>query len=395
MQKIKALFTNKYFVLTLWFGLSTIAALKQVLMHSINNYALYKWSWFHLVEQKNIYLHYPELFFDCHHYGPFFGLIIAPFAMLPDAVGVMLWSIFNTWILYKAVTMLPLDPKKQLMVLLICAHELMTSSFSVQVNPFVTALILFSFIFIRKEKDFWAALMIMIGTYIKLYGIVGLAFFFFSDHKLKLIWGLVFWTVVLMALTMLVSSPHFVIQSYYDWYHSLAAKDIENNASRMQDIGVKGLLRRIFGLQLSDLVVLIPGAIVFLTSYIRFDKFESVQFQLLILASTLIFPIIFSSSSESPTYIIAFLGVAIWYMNLDRPVTKFEISLIIFAIVITSFSPSDLFPRYLSEHVTKKYGLKALPVFMVWLKIIYETWMRDFKVTKCEESKMTALTTTH
>lgn len=378
MQKIKTFFTNKYVIFSLWFGLATIAALKQVLMHSINNYALYKWSWFHLVEQKNIYLRYPQLFDDCHHYGPFFGLIIAPFAMFPDAIGVMLWSIFNTWILYKAVTMLPLDPKKQLMVLLICAHELMTSSFSVQVNPFVTALILFSFIFIRKEKDFWAALMIMIGTYVKLYGIVGLAFFFFSDHKLKLIWGLVFWTVVLMALTMLVSSPHFVIQSYHDWFNSLAAKDVQNNSSTMQDIGVKGLLRRIFGLQLSDLVVLVPGAIVFLTSYLRFDKFKHVQFQLLILASTLIFPIIFSSSSESPTYIIAFLGVAIWYMNLDRPVTNFEIFLIIFAVVITSFSPSDLFPHYLSEHVTKKYGLKALPVFMIWIKIIYETWTRDF-----------------
>ena len=378
MQKIKALFSNKYFILTLWFGLSFIAALKQVLMHSINNYLLYKWSWFHLIQQKNIYLHYPELFFDCHHYGPFFGLIIAPFAILPDWLGVMLWSVFNTYMLYLAVTMLPLDKTKQLFIMLICAHELMTSSFSVQVNPFVTALILFSFIFIRREKDFWAALMIIIGTYIKLYGIVGLAFFFFSKNKIKLIWGLVFWAVVLMGLNMLVSSPKFVIQSYFDWYHSLQAKDVENNASRMQDIGVKGLLRRIFGLQLSDLVVLIPGVIMFLTSYIRFDKFKSVQFQLLILASTLIFPIIFSSSSESPTYIIAFLGVAIWYMNLDRPVTKFEIFLIIFAIVITSFSPSDLFPRYLSENVTKKYGLKALPVLMVWLKIIYETWTRDF-----------------
>lgn len=378
MQKIKAFFTNKYVVLGLWFGLATIAAFKQVLTHGINNYLLYKWSWLHLIQQKNIYLHYPALFEDCHHYGPFFGLIIAPFSVFPDYIGVMLWSIFNTFMLYKAVTMLPLDPKKQLLILLICAHELMTSSFSVQVNPFITALILFSFIFIRKEKDFWAALMIIIGTYIKLYGIVGLAFFFFSGHKWKLIWGLVFWSVVLMGLTMLVSTPHFVIQSYYDWYHSLAAKDIENNASRMQDIGVKGMIRRIFDIRLSDITVLIPGVIVFFSSYIRIGNFKSVKFQLLILASTLIFPIIFSSSSESPTYIIAFMGVAIWYMNLDRPVTNFEFFLIIFALVITSFSPSDLFPRYLSEQVTKKYGLKALPVFVVWLKIIYETWTRDF-----------------
>ncbi|WP_295649548.1 glycosyltransferase family 87 protein [uncultured Mucilaginibacter sp.] len=378
MQKIKAFFTNKYVVLGLWFGLATLAAFKQVLTHGINNYLLYKWSWLHLIQQKNIYLHYPALFEDCHHYGPFFGLIIAPFSVFPDYIGVMLWSIFNTFMLYKAVTMLPLDPKKQLLILLICAHELMTSSFSVQVNPFITALILFSFIFIRREKDFWAALMIIIGTYIKLYGIVGLAFFFFSDHKWKLIWGLVFWSVVLMGLTMLVSTPHFVIQSYYDWYHSLAAKDIENNASRMQDIGVKGMIRRIFDIRLSDITVLIPGVIVFFSSYIRIGNFKSIKFQLLILASTLIFPIIFSSSSESPTYIIAFMGVAIWYMNLDRPVTNFEIFLIIFALVITSFSPSDLFPRYLSEQVTKKYGLKALPVFVVWLKIIYETWTRDF-----------------
>lgn len=378
MQKIKALFTNKYFVLVLWFGLSTIAALKQVLMNGINNYLLYKWSWFHLVEQKNIYLHYPELFFDCHHYGPFFGLIIAPFAMFPDAVGVMLWSIFNTWILYKAVTMLPLDPKKQVMILLICAHELMTSSFSVQVNPFITALMLFTFIFIRKEKDFWAALMIIIGTYIKLYGIVGLAFFFFSENKVKFIWGLIFWAVVLMGLNMLVSSPRFVIQSYWDWYHSLQAKDVENNASRMQDIGVKGMIRRIFDIHLSDIQVIIPATVVFFTSYLRFKSFKNLKFQLLILCSTLIFPIIYSSSSESPTYIIAFMGVAIWYANLDRPVTNFEIFLIIFAVVITSFSPSDLFPHYLSEHVTKKYGLKALPVFIIWLKIIYETWTRDF-----------------
>jgi len=378
MQKIKALFTNKYFVLVLWFGLSTIAALKQVLMNGINNYLLYKWSWFHLVEQKNIYLHYPQLFDDCHHYGPFFGLIIAPFAMFPDAVGVTLWSIFNTWILYKAVTMLPLDPKKQVMILLICAHELMTSSFSVQVNPFITALMLFTFIFIRKEKDFWAALMIIIGTYIKLYGIVGLAFFFFSENKVKFIWGLIFWAVVLMGLNMLVSSPRFVIQSYWDWYHSLQAKDVENNASRMQDIGVKGMIRRIFDIHLSDIQVIIPAMVVFFTSYLRFKSFKKLKFQLLILCSTLIFPIIYSSSSESPTYIIAFMGVAIWYANLDRPVTNFEIFLIIFAVVITSFSPSDLFPHYLSEHVTKKYGLKALPVFIIWLKIIYETWIRDF-----------------
>lgn len=350
-----------------------------LLLHQINNYYIYKYTFYNLIHQQNLYLQYPHFFEDSNHYGPIFGLIIAPFALLPDNLAVLLWSTFNSFILYKVITLLPISPQKQLIILLICAHELMTSSFSVQVNPLITALIILSFILIRNKKDFWAALFIVLGTYIKLYGIVGLAFFFFSEHKIKFTFSMIFWAIALFALPMLISSPHFVVQSYHDWYNSLSAKDVQNATSTMQDISVKGMIRRIFDIQLSNIWVLIPAVFIFLSSYMRYKDFSSVKFQLLILASTLIFPIIYSSSSESPTYIIAFIGVAIWYINLDRPVTSFEIFLLVFAIVITSFSPSDLFPKYISTNITKRYGLKALPVFIIWLKIIYETWTRHFE----------------
>jgi hypothetical protein len=378
MQLIKKLFTNKYFVLALWFGLSFIGALKEVLIHQINNYQIYKYTFFNLTHQQNLFTFYPQFFEDKNHYGPVFALIIAPFSLLPDSIGVLFWDVFNSFVLYKAISLLPISPQKQVAIFLICAHELLTASLSVQVNPFVTAIIILSFIFIKNEKEFWAAFMIVLGTYIKLYGIVGLAFFFFSDHKIKFTLSMVFWAIVLFALPMLLSSPHFVVQCYHDWYHSLSDKDIQNSTSTMQDISVRGMIRRIFNVQLSDFFVLIPGIILFLSSYIRFNDFKNKQYQLLILSSTLIFPIIFSSSSESPTYIIAFVGVAIWFINLDRPVTSFEWFLLIFALIITSLSPSDLFPKYISTHLTKKYGLKALPCLMIWLRIIYETWTRNF-----------------
>jgi len=110
--------------------------------------------------------------------------------------------------------------------------------------------------------------------------------------------------------------------------------------------------------------------------------YDLVPYQLLLLASTLIFVIIFSSSSESPTYIIAFAGVAIWFMNLDRPVTWLEISLFVFALIITSLSPSDLFPRYIKMHYVVPYKLKALPCVLIWLKIVYETVTRRFDVSQ-------------
>jgi hypothetical protein len=378
-ESIKKLFTNKYFVLTLWFGLSTIAAIKQLLMHSINNYKIYKYTFYDLIHQHNLFLPYAQFFEDKNHYGPVFALVIAPFYAMPDGVAVILWSIFNSWILYKAVTLLPIEGKKQTAIFLICAHELMTASFSVQVNPMATGLIILSFVFIRKENDFWAACMICLGTFIKLYGIVGLAFFFFSENKIKFILSMVFWSVVFFVLPMVISSPHFVVQCYRDWYQSLSEKDIQNSITNGQDISIKGIVRRIIDMpMLSNLWFIVPGFFLFMSSYLRIGLLKNVQFQLLILASTLIFPIIFSSSSESPTYIIAFLGVAIWFINLDRPVTGFEWFLLIFALIITSLSPSDLFPRFLNDHFVKKYALKALPCFVIWLKIIYETWTRRF-----------------
>lgn len=349
-------------------------------MHVYNNYKIYKYTFYDLIHQKNLFLHYGQFFEDKNHYGPVFAVVIAPFYLLPDFIAVMLWSLFNSFMLYTAITRLPIGNKQQTAILLICVNELVTTSLSVQVNPFVTSLIIFSYVFIKDKKDFWAAMVIALGTFIKLYGIVGLAFFFFSDNKLKFTLSCVFWFVVMFCLPMVFSSPHFVVQCYQDWYHSLSDKDIENSGSFMQDISVKGMARRIFHQpDLSNIWFLIPGVALFFSSYFKLGSYKYTQFQLLILASTLIFPIIFSSSSESPTYIIAFVGVAIWYVNAPRPVSGLDMFLLVFALILTSFSPTDLFPHYLSDHFTKPYALKALPCFVIWLKIIYETWTRDFK----------------
>jgi hypothetical protein len=73
-----------------------------------------------------------------------------------------------------------------------------------------------------------------------------------------------------------------------------------------------GMIRKIVFPELKNLFVLVPGIILFGLSYIRINYLKNLNYQLLIVASTLIFPLIFSSGSESPTYIIAFVGVAIW-----------------------------------------------------------------------------------
>jgi len=381
MSKLAKLVYNKPFVLTLYFGLSLFAVVKSVITNRIHdNYLIYKSGFINTINQLTPFGAVRGPGHDVYHYGPVFAILMAPFAILPDSIGVILWVMFNTWALYIAIKLLPLKEQYYLPVLLICAHELMTSSSNVEINPLIAALIIFSFVFIRDKKDFWAALMICIGTFIKLYGIVGLAFFFFSDNKLKFILSLLFWSAVLFVLPMLISSPSYIIQTYHDWYGDLLQKNLHNIGPSFQDISVMGLIRNIFNYrQLSNIAVIIPGIFLFGLWYLRVKLFKNTPYQLLLLASTLIFVIIFSSSSESPTYIIAVAGVGIWFMNLERPVTSFEIFLLVFAIIVTVFSPSDLFPRYIKMNYVQPYKLKALPCVLIWFKIIYEIVTRKFE----------------
>lgn len=65
----------------------------------------------------------------------------------------------------------------------------------------------------------------MIGTFVKLYGIVGLAFFFFSKHKVKFVAALIGWAVLFFVLPMAITSPEYIIDQYKEWHVSLAGKN--------------------------------------------------------------------------------------------------------------------------------------------------------------------------
>src|ERR1700761_2133019 len=160
MLKLQKLITNKPFVYILYFGLSLFAVVKSVIGNHIHdNYLIYKSGFVSVIHQVNPFGHIrgPQSLHDTYHYGPIFAIIMAPFAVLPDGLGVILWVLFNAWVLYMAIKHLPLKDTQNVIILLVCAHELMTTSSNVEINPFIGALIIFSFIFIRDKKDFWAA----------------------------------------------------------------------------------------------------------------------------------------------------------------------------------------------------------------------------------------------
>jgi hypothetical protein len=60
-----------------------------------NNYKIFKESYFHLVEKQDLYQLYPKEHWDYYKYSPTFALFMAPFAYLPDFLGLLFWNLLN------------------------------------------------------------------------------------------------------------------------------------------------------------------------------------------------------------------------------------------------------------------------------------------------------------
>jgi hypothetical protein len=378
------------FPVFLWMILAIVGALAEILRgtDAINNFLIFKGVFWHSVQQTNLYAQYPAEYFDNNHYGPSFSILIAPFAWMNVFIGCFLWCVANAIILLYAVKQLPISTQKKHVILLIGAIEMMTSIQNVQFNPMLTAWIMLSYVLVQKEKDFWATLFIAAGFLVKLYGIVGLAFFFFSNHKIKFTLSFIFWLLVLFALPMIYATPNFIVQSYKDWFNILAVKNNKNALATannyMQDISVLGMIRRIGNIQnLKNLYILIPAALLYLLPFLRWKQFKFTTFQLSYLALALIGVVIFSTSAESATFVIAVMGVGIWYVVQQQKTVWINIVLG-FVLLLTSLSATDLVPEYIRMDFVRPYSLKALPCFIVWLILGYQLLKKDFSLVNTQ-----------
>ncbi len=373
---------NGRLAILLWFGLPIFSIVRTLIVDNrINNFLIFRGVFYHAVSNLNLYNAYPQEYGDVNLYGPIFSIVIAPFALLPVKLGFIFWSLFNAWILYYAIRKLPIQKQWQNAVLIFSCNEMLNNTAWSQINPFILALLILGFVYAEKGKNGWALLFILLATFIKLYGIVGFAFYFFNEKKWSFIVWAVVWSVVLFLLPMIIAGPYFATHSYVDWYNGVVEKaaknirmDIHND---LQDISVMGMIKRIFNLpNFKTIWVLFFAAVMFAFQFLHVAYYKDLRFKLYILCSVCIAVVIFNTSSESPTYIIAFPMVCVWYL-MQTP-TKINNALFIFALLLTCYSYSDIFTPYVRTHIVRPYSLKALPCFVIWIILSLQLYTKQF-----------------
>lgn len=377
-EKLKVFLTDHRTVLWLWMIIA-VTGMTRFGHGRENNFLIFRQAYWHVVDQLPLYVHYPEEYFDLNLYGPVFSLVIAPFAIPPIWLGMLLWLITLALFLYVAVKHNVLTKGQLLFVCWFCAHELLNGIQMQQFNIAIAAIILLTYNLIEKEKDFWAAFFLVLGTFVKIYGIVGLAFFLFSKHKGRFVISLLFWTLVLFIAPMIISSPTYIVDQYQEWIKVLIHKNEGNMFSQTTNISLLGLVRKMTGsATYSDLWIIIPGLLVFALPYLRLGQYANKPFRQTLLASVLMFTVLFSTGSENSTYIIAVIGVAIWYVAAPWKRSKWDIALMIYVFIFCTMAHSDLMPKIIREECIKPYGLKALPVVLTWIKLCYEICTKDY-----------------
>ncbi len=331
-----------------------------------NNYVIFKQSHVHLVNDQDLYVYYQEEHDDLYKYTSTFAAFFGFFAALPNTIGLFAWNFLNVMFLVIGVYLLPkLSLKEKGFLLLLVTIELVTSIQNEQSNGLMVGQLLCAFGLLEKGKYQWATFLIVFSVYIKLFSIVGLILFFFYPKKLKLatytgLWFILFFMVPLLYIS--VDQYVFLWKSYGNM--------LANDHSNSMGFSVMGILNSWFGLDPSKLGLVSIGGILLLLPFIKIKSYNDQRFRILALAFVLIWTVIFNHKAESPTFIIAMIGIVLWFMLGKKDAVS--ISVLIFAFVFTSLSSTDLFPAFVRENFIKPYAIKAVGSVLVWCLIFIE-----------------------
>jgi len=331
-----------------------------------NNYTIFEKSFQHLKSDQDLYILYPQEQWDLYKYTPTFSVFFGFFSMLPDGLGLSLWNLLNALVLLAAVYYLPkINNTQKGWILLIVLIELMTSMQNAQSNGLIAGLIIFSFGFLEKDKPLFATLFLVFAAYIKLFGIVGFVLFLFYPKKWQSALFTILWIVVLLIPPLLYVDIEQYINLFGSYLHLLIS---DHDAS--YGYSVMGWLHSWFSINVAKNTIVAIGVLVFLLPLYRIKLYKEFMFKYLMLTSVLIWIVIFNHKAESPTFILAMSGVALWFVSSEKNVLN--IILFIGAFLLTSLSPTDIFPVSLREDYLIPYVLKAFPCILIWLKIVFD-----------------------
>ena len=363
--------------------------LKEVLGSSYNNFQIFSYGSIDFWNGINPYSDWDHFglrgnTLDKYLYGPVFSILFTPFTFLPGWISVFLWNIFTYTLFFFSVFTLPdkFSFVKKRFIFFYSVLLLFATLLSVQFNPVVAAIFMFSFTLLEINRGFWAVLLILISGFTKLYGIfqaIMLLFYpkFRRNTGYAIIIGIGF---IFLPLVMI---PADELAAYYQsWVVRLT--DHFNALNRYSIYRPIGLIYNSFEPYMGYISLGVLGLIsVFALLKLKlFKAFFSYRAQFLgILMS---WAILFGVGSEKHTYVIAVAGYAIWYLCITP--NRFDKVLLWTNLILLGVLPIDLLcPYVISKFILTKLNLGIIVFSITWMVMVYKTFFSSQSITDLQE----------
>ena len=297
---------------------------------------------------------------------------MAPFNYIPIWAGLFLLTAVSCWFIYLSINTLPtLTPSAKTAVFFIILPELVTSLQNMQTNAMIASFMIMAFICFERRNVFWAAFFIVAAGYIKIFGLAAAMLFLLYPGKGKFILSMIFWGLVFAILPLVIISANQLLMQYHYWFYQMF--DVHHGEDTMlfpnvaAPLSVMAWLRIWFGIKTNGIYIQLCGLILLVLPLLRIKQYKNLNFRYFLISSILIFCVIFNHIAESPSYIIAVFGVAIWFVNEIK--TPAVWLLFVLVCIFTILSATSFFPEYIRHNYAIPQVWKAVPCIMVWFWI--------------------------
>ena len=374
---IKRFLSQEKVILSIYLLAMLIISLQHYFNNRYNNFSIFRASIGHLLEHKNLYLEYPKEYGDLFLYHPTFPILFAPFSWMPVWLGMCCWTIFSSYIVFLSVKLLPISHKQKVFVWWFIFIELTTALHNMQTNPLIAAFIVLTFVHLEKENPIQTGFASALGFFIKGYG--GISAVLFPFYPKKFGKNVLYYIIAFVFFSVL---PGFIIgfdqlpRLYQEWQTLLIEEHKVNYG-----MSLIGLIYTLITSSIPVIYIQLFGVIclaIFLAYCFFIVKENTLSLRVAILANLLIWVIVFNHAAESSTHIISVFGVAFWY--LITPKNGLSKGLLIFVLLLTILSPTDIVPKFINRNYIIPYNLKALPIVLVWLHLQYIVFTQKYQL---------------
>lgn len=274
------------------------------------NFDIFRNSSRHLLASQDLYARYPAESGDRFKYSPTFALLFLPFSYANGALALFAWQLLNALALLYALTRV-LPASKMPLATGIVALEVWRSMQNAQSNALVAATIVLAFAALEGRRNLAAAAWITLGAIVKIFPLAAAAFALPDPHRRRQWTLLAAALAVAVALPMVVTGPGGLGQQYLSWFALERADAQAHMQSVMALVAAVPAFRDV-----PNVAIQVAGGIVLLLPLVlRRERWIERGFRLEMLASVLLFVVLFNPQAERASYVIAFTGIAIWYAS--------------------------------------------------------------------------------